>query len=392
MNIDDPEFPYDSKTQVEIVNFYKKPSKKLIYSVNNQGDLEIYNKKSSTLESSIHLQYYRPLTKEEIDTMDNERIAKIIELEEQIDIQKALLRNAYRIYKSTTVMADVLRINEEIRILEVKKVAIRSPIRHEYYIPSIQKNKVFFDMPYEKRMVDNITQVFTRDYPLWKMYGKYTDSKEIFTSEKKHALVNGEIFMNNGKVARLFNEALEEYNGFLSIFNINDFIFEEVRYASPYQAFESIRLIEYPELRKKIMGSRATPFMKITAKKITTPIKNMKDTWKGILRAFYEQNSTYLEKLLKTNEAILVFANTTSYLGGVGLDAGQEDVLNVTKWKYPNIVGEVLMELRNEFKQIDEEDAEKSVTEFNESTKTEKEIKAQKAGAIINNKRITKLL
>ena len=64
MNIDDPEFPYDSKTQVEIVNFYKKPSKKLIYSVNNQGDLEIYNKKSANLESSIHLQYYRQLTKE----------------------------------------------------------------------------------------------------------------------------------------------------------------------------------------------------------------------------------------------------------------------------------------------------------------------------------------
>jgi dephospho-CoA kinase len=102
-SIKDSEFPYDEKTQIQIKDFFnhvakKKEKKKdtLTYKRNPEtSNLEVYDKKTGDLVSSIPLYYYRQITKEEIEKMETERTEAIIVLEEQIDIQKALLRKAY---------------------------------------------------------------------------------------------------------------------------------------------------------------------------------------------------------------------------------------------------------------------------------------------------------
>uniref|UniRef100_A0A6C0D730 NADAR domain-containing protein n=1 Tax=viral metagenome TaxID=1070528 RepID=A0A6C0D730_9ZZZZ len=381
-------FPYDSQTQNEIKTFFKnklKSKKKYTYSISNEGNLETYDSKTGELINSILLKYYRPLTKEEIDDMERERIESIIQVEEQIDIQKAMLRKAYQDYKETKVATDVVRINQEIANLDAQKVLLRSPVREIIDLQSIEKRSIYFDMPQEKRKEELVYKMFTRDFPLWKLYGRYTDSKESYeTIEKKRvSLVPGEVVLANGKIARIFGPVEDEYNGFMSIYNINDFVYQDTRFSSPYQAFEAYRLTEAgaEDLRNKILQSRSIKFIQITSKKNMTLLKNTKNVWKDILRVYYEQNPDLVKKLIETNEDVLVFADISSYVGGVGFLSGQEELLDAKKWKTPNLVGEALMELRSEFKEGFEV---KEGGSFKESAKTEEEINKQRKSSIIN--------
>ena len=384
-------FPYDLQTQNEIKTFFKnklKPKKKYTYSVSNEGNLETYDVKTGELINSITLKYYRPLTIDEIDIIERTRLEEIIKLEEEIDIQKALLRKAYQEYKETKVGSNVLRINQEIADLESKKVLIRSPLREMIDLESVEKRRIYFDMPYEVRKEEIVYKMFQRDFPLWQLYGKYTDSKESYeTVEKKRiSLVPGEVVLANGKIARIFGSPEDEINGFMSIYNINDFVYQDTRFSSLYQAFEVYRLTEAgaEELRNKILQSRSIKYIHITSKKIMTLLKNIRDVWKDILRSYYEQNPELIKKLIDTNEDVLVFGDTSKYVGGVGFVTGQDEILDSKKWTTPNIVGEVLMELRTEFKEGVEV---KEGGSFNESAKTQEEVNIQRKGSIINSMR-----
>ena len=97
--------PYDEKTQNEIKSFFNnisniKKKSKFIYKRLENGNLEIYDAKTEELISSIQLYYYRPITKEEFIEMDNERKKAIIEIEEEIDIQRNLLRKEMAVMNS----------------------------------------------------------------------------------------------------------------------------------------------------------------------------------------------------------------------------------------------------------------------------------------------------
>lgn len=384
-------FPYDPQTQNEIKSFFMnklKSKKKFTYSVSNEGDLETYDIKSGELINSIVLKYYRPLSIDEIDEMEKQRIESIIQIEEEIDIQKALLRKAYQDYKETKVASEVIRINQGIAELEAKKVNIRSPIREIIDLEGVEKRRIFFDMPQEVRKEEFVYKMFHRDFPLWKLYGRYTDSKDTYdTVEKKRiSLVPGEVVLANGKIARIFGPVEDEYNGFMSIYNINDFVYQDTRFSSPYQAFEAYRLTEAgaEDLRNKILQSRSIKFIQITSKKNMTPLRDTKGVWKDILGSYYEQNPELAKKLIETNEDVLVFGDTSKYVGGVGFVTGQDQILDAKKWKTPNLVGEALMELRTEFKQGIEV---KEGGSFNESTKTQEEVNIQRKGSIINTMR-----
>lgn len=381
--IDDVEFPYNETKQKAIHAYFKnmtQPKKHMRYTFSENGDLETYDVKKGEVIDTIQLNYYRPITKEEFETQNNERIAALIATEEQIDIQKSLLRKAYEIYKETGNAANVVEINQDIINLERQKTAIRSPVRSSTWFEKVQKRSIYFDMPFETRMVEDIDQYYYRDFPLWKLYGKYTDSKDIHEATKQKSLIVGEVYLKNGSIARIFNN-VEDENAFLSIFNVKDFVYKNTQYSSPYQAFEVLRLKEngFEEVAKKIMDTRAIKQMQIRAKSFSQPLKNMKAVWKDILREFYKQNGEFMQKLIKTNDDVLVFGNTTPYLGGIGL-AGQEEIIDVGKWIYPNVVGEVLMELRGELREVDETKSEA----FTASAVTAEQLANRKKGVIIS--------
>ena len=349
--------------------------------------------------SSIPLYYYRSYTKDEIEIIERERTQELINIEEQIDVTKDLLRNAYEEYKKTKNPVNFLKYNEEMKDLELKKVIYRSPVRDVKTIESIEKRKIDFEQKYEVRKANNIQVNVYRDFPLWKLYGKYTDSKEVLEAsiQKQTVLGSGEIFLKNGKIARVFNNVSEDdINSFLSIFNIQDVIINNVKYSSPYQAFEAIRLetLGYDDLRNQIMKSKSIKYIRIIASKIKRALPNTKEVWKNILNQYYLQNSNLRDMLIKTKTTILVFANDIPYLGSIGFEkASGEEITDPTKWKTlkigdfiitSNIVGNVLMEIRNEMKEEEIEEKEQTGGEVKESYKTDEEREKQKKAAIIN--------
>lgn len=406
-SIKDPEFPYDETMQKQIKAFFhhisqkkEKRKEKTYYKRNPEtGNLEVYDKKTNEILSSIPLYYYRPITKEEFDVMELERVDGIINLEEQIDVQKEELRKAYDEFKTTKNSEKFLLINNEIKELEMKKSYLRSPIRDVKYIESLPTNLIDYDKKYEQRKMYDIQFSIYRDFPLWKLYGKYSESKEVYTEEEKETVVllPGELFLKDGKIARIFNDVDNE-NKNLSIFIQRDFIYNNVKYSSPYQAFEAIRLLElgYENLRNDVLNTRGSRLIKMIGKKINKPLKNTKLVWKDILYNFYSQNEDLLNELLNTKKAILVFANSIPYLGGIGMNAGADEVLDRSQWKQvaynknilePNIVGTVLMELRTEFTEKDRRDLVKEGGSFTESSKTIEDQEKEKLGAIIGFKK-----
>lgn len=402
MSIRDPDFPYDEKTQIQIKEFYTrfsgkiKKTDKFLYKLSDTGNLELYLKETNELSSTIPLYYYRPYTKEEFDDIDRKRIEDIVVIESEIDIQKNLLRKAV----SANDASEVLRINEEIRELEMKKVQIRSPVRDVVTMEGVSKKLVFFDQPYEERKADVLQQTIYRDFPLWKLYGKYTDSREVLeaSEQKKISLQEGQVFLTSGSIGRLIYEPGDSKNGLLSIFLFRDFVHKGTQYSSAYQAFEASRLAElgYDDLRTNILKTRALKTIRFVGMKIQKASSDTKQLWKSILRDYYEQNKDLIENLLSTNNDILVLNSDIPYIGGIGYKSGDESSTNISKWKAfkfdttilkPNIVGEVLSELRSEFREINEEDLVKVGGVVEERTQTEEDIKKAKKAAIINNLR-----
>ena len=139
------------------------------------------------------------------------------------------------------------------------------------------------------------------------------------------------------------------------------------------------------------MKSKSIKYIKAIASKIKKALVNTKEVWKDILTEFYTQNPDYIELLIDTKNTILVFANNPNlpYIGGIGFEAGTE-VYDKTKWKTlkigdvivgPNIVGNVLMELRTEF---NESIPQVESAEVYDSYTTDEEKEKQKTAAIIN--------
>ena len=399
MSIEDPDFPYDKKTQVQMKGFFDhisgptKKRDKFLYKRSDEGNLEIYDIKTNQLVSSIPLYYYRPYSKEEFETIEKKRLESIIEIETNIDIQKDLLRKAH----SNKDKSEIIKINEDIHNLELKKTSIRSPIRDIKIIFEPEIRSIMMNEPYEKRKMESVYQTIYRDFPLWKLYGKYTDSREILeaSEQEKIVLEEGQVFLTNGSIARLIYEPGESINGLLSIYLFKNVVYNDTQYSSAYQAFEAERLKElgYDELRNNILKTRAIKAIRFTAQKIQKPMKNTKVIWKDILTKYYEQNPDLIDNLLKTKNDILVFNTDVSYLGGIGISSGLPESTNINLWKTfnidnitlkPNIIGEVLNEIRSEMKEKTVDERVKVGGAPKERSKTEEDIMKSKKASIIN--------
>ena len=368
---------------IKIANFYKnminpprKEKGEILYGYSSTGDLLATHKDGSVV-SSIPLHYYRSYTKDEITSLDLIRKDNIINLETLIDIEHGLLRKAYADFKLTGDAQGVVLINQRIHDLELKKLYYRSPILTSVTIEAPEIRTIFFDQPYEERKYEDVIRIIRRDHELVKLYGKYTDTKEYGTEEQPNVQleVGKQVLLKSGKVARLFND-LDGLNPYLSIFNIVDFVWNDNEYSSPYQAFEYTRLREngYESKATAILKIRNTKTIKAVVSRIPGLVKDISQVWKDILDAYYRQNDSMLDKLINTKDDLLVFTSDIPYLGGVGA-VSYDDKL----WKYPNIVGNVLMKIRSELKQV-----------VGGKLDEKKEVLGKRIGAIIHAKRSLK--
>jgi len=281
-------------------------------------------------------------------------------------------------------------INSEIQDLEIKRNYLISPYKTIKDVNRIDISEILLDEKKETRkMSDTVFQLITRNFPLWKLYGKYTPTKEILNviDQKGVRLEPGEVFLTNGRVARLFNKEDDEHNGFLSIYLIKDFVYNDINFSSPYQAFEytRLKLLKEDVLADKLLTTRSIRSIRHWVREVRTLIPQIEQLWGEILKEFYTQHPDLMKKLLETKDDILAFVSKAKYLGGIGIDIDDEQRFDTSAWKYKNnIVGEALMKLRSEMIQGDEEAEAKQEVEYDESVVSEEEVENKKRGAIIS--------
>jgi len=374
----------EDKRQESLINFFKKmlrkPSKKYaqkeFYGYDEDRNLVVTDIDKKVI-STIVLEYYRQYSKDEFEEIEQERRNTIIELEAKIDEQRESLAKPKNI-------EDEFNIHSQIANLEKQKAFIISPYVSIKMVKGLEAREVQMDeQPEEKRKQKLVYQVVRRDFSLPKLYGKYTASKEVIDAvQQKGVRLNaGELFLTNGRVARFFNEN-ELNNEFLSIYLVRDFIYNETKFSSPYQAFEVTRLMELgkEELATRVLSTRSVKTVRYYVREVLDVLPDTKDLWTEILSEYYKQHSDLIKELVNTKDTILVFANANPYLGGIGLTSDDPKRLDTKNWKQ-NIVGEVLMSLRSEFMQGMK--TEKQEKKFTQSTISEEEVEQKKKSAII---------
>lgn len=94
------------------------------------------------------------------------------------------------------------------------------------------------------------------------------------------------------------------------------------------------------------------------AKKLGRLVKNYDDEKWDIFRysimyhanlSKYTQNKDIKKKLINTYPKILVECNPRDSIWGIGLSEDDPDIYDKSKWKGKNLLGECLMEVRNQF-------------------------------------------
>ena len=115
-------------------------------------------------------------------------------------------------------------------------------------------------------------------------------------------------------------------------------------------------IIKLAEIAKQITDTNNPAEQKRLSKKI----KNLDiELWnqqkdnimKRTITAKFTQNHELKNKLLATNNKVLIEGNPNDSHFGVALSIYDNDIWDETKWKGKNVLGYLLMELRNELRE-----------------------------------------
>ena len=381
--------PYDAKRSEEIRNFFKRrkkdPSR---YTFSKQGDLEILVKGETSVEGTIQLKQFVPLTPEERDLREQTRLDAMTAFEEEYEVALTSLRAAWE----SGEKGKILELNQRITEIDQKRNLARSALRSITDIQRPTIRDILFDQPYETRKHFDLAQLTYRNFTLQNFYGKYLEVEEAAPAIKEAATKAAPAFvetdvrkrLRDGRIARIFFEETEATNGFLSPMWPVEFTLDSTRYFTALQAYEAERAkeLKMEKLRTDILNTRKPRTIRILTKKVVGHPADARGLWMRIFTAVYQQHPDLLVKLQETGSDSLVYADPREGPSGVALSDKDSGLVDPAKWKGENLVGIALETVRTRSReQTLEEAAEGPVTE---GVITEEQQAQAKTAAIIN--------
>jgi predicted NAD-dependent protein-ADP-ribosyltransferase YbiA (DUF1768 family) len=345
-------YPYSAEISSQIREFYRKRNKKpyeYIYTEN--GDL-IFGK------IVIKLKRYVEITPEERAEQEQDRINKLIRIEEEIEEKKRILRSALEDFKQNGEIGPVLIYNRQIQRLESQRCNARSQERFFTYIFDPSTNQILLDQPHEKRKLFTIADAFgimaptvfklnLSDFSPLFFYGKYVDQE---TGEAERVELNvGRSLLEDGQIARFFYDT-EEISPLREVrFTMND-----TEYSSAIQAYEVERVKELQEtgaaslgdILSKLMKTRSVRTVRLIMKAVKDQVADPEELWFNVMSNMYLQNDDLKATLLETGSDILAYQDPASALYGIGVGLNEVTRLNINRWLGENLVGRALERLR----------------------------------------------
>ena len=346
----------NEKEPSKLIDFYKARLKDpLHYTYSEQGDLQIQGAKGKN-DEIIRLKSHTALRPEERKELEDKRLEKLQELEVKYEEILNELRETVASYKlGASTAAGVVAVNEKLRditLLRSKEAYPERWIKNEVN-PDI--NTILLALTYERRkMTYDIGLLKRSDISRENVWGRYREDAIASTDQAE------------GQAGGGINDVFfieDQENPFHPAF-MREFVYEETRYVSPYQAYQAERFkeLEMPDIKAQILKTRSARTIHNIAEKEPTDVKYPKELWEQSLEAFYTQHADVGTRLKDTGSKR--FHLSEAMYG----DQNYLDALLAVR-----------VALREQNK-----DAQKEIGEVKESVITEEQQAKAKAGAIAN--------
>ena len=149
----------------------------------------------------------------------------------------------------------------------------------------------------------------------------------------------------------------EEENGYLSNWYLSEFTVDGIKFSSmeQYMMYEKALLFQDQEAAEKILQTDNVADIKALGRsvqhfddKIWIKIRE-EIVYKGV-REKFRQNPELAEKLERTGEEIIAECAVKDRIWGIGLSMKDENRLSINKWRGQNLLGRILMRVREDIR------------------------------------------
>ena len=304
----------------------------------------------------MELPFYRPTPLNELRLIEERRKTEFAAKQEEFNTARQQLREAMDGFRASGIRGPVMVLQKRLRVLDGEMKHLLTPITWISTLDSVPVRSVEFDAKGDKKVGYMLQQVKLR-HTSWEesvqkstrpfvdpapTAAEATDEEEDDEDTKEE-----EAFI-------VFFDPADQEHGFLSPDRPLEFVFNETNYFAPIQAFERERVkalgrdLDFGTAIKKQTTARA---VRSWASKLVGFKGEPRDLWIQVLQAFVAQNPILKQQLLDTGDDILVYANPTDKVGGIGLAANDEAVADKSKWQGTNYLGEAWMAIRQQLKE-----------------------------------------
>ena len=151
----------------------------------------------------------------------------------------------------------------------------------------------------------------------------------------------------------------DEPNAFLANWYYSDFIASGIKFNSveQYMMYNKAMIFEDKDTAQKILNTRDFAYMKKLGREVAGYNDNIWSTHRynivkhGVLNKF-TQNRELAQMLLNTEDAILAECAVRDKIWGIGLSMTDPRRLDQSQWRGTNYLGQILMEVREQLRQI----------------------------------------
>ena len=350
----------DALSDVEKMRlFYRYRSKNPVYfQYTAEGNLEV--KENNPLKIPpmvIPMRAFGPLKPEELEEVERKQkeVQEEIEQEYVVKLKELRLTNdAYNPEIPETVAA-VVKANEALREISVLRNRALYPERWTEELESVDIRHILLNQPYEDRKLGYPVYLFKR-YSLARqdVEGHYREHGEAFGEQEGGGTVVLFITSLDDQKTGIFHPATE-----------HDFVYNETKYSSPYQAFEVERFKQLEEdgMVEKLLGTRSAKTIKNIVEKEPRQVQHPLKLWEEILEALCSQRKNVGDALKETGSARFHM---------------MDKVIGTPEYSM------ALANVRTKLKEK-ENDAPDNIGDIKQSVITKEQQEKDKVGAIVNN-------
>jgi hypothetical protein len=329
------------------------------YPYTAEGNLEIKPDNPSSIPPSVvPLRAFSALRPEELEEIETAQQQAQAEIEERYVVKMKELREANDAYRAgiPETAALVVKLNEELREISVLRNTIMYPERWSRILDNPTTKLILLDQVHEDRKLGYNAFVFKRFY---------LKKEDALGHYRDHGEANPEGQAGGGTVVLFITAPDDQKTGHFHPAAEREFVHNETKYISPYQAFETERfkMMEDDKMVKQLLGTRSAKTIKELSSRDPKMVANPMRLWEEILESFYTQFKDAADRLKSTGSARFHMMDK---------QIGTPEYANA------------LVNVRTKMKE-NETDAPLGTGIIKQSVITEDEQKKAKVGAIVNN-------